>query len=159
MDWLYYIIRYLKIQWIATSFWRGCDGNPSALGFVDRFWRRCDGNPSALGESVTGNAARSALPTALGGTRLGVRARDTADRIASRFGCLNERRAYGSCSLPFRSYIEKGHPSGCPFSMELVTGIEPATCSLRMSCSAIEPHQHFALIYFNKKLIAGQHFL
>ena len=25
--------------------------------------------------------------------------------------------------------------------MELVTGIEPATCSLRMSCSAIEPHQ------------------
>ena len=26
--------------------------------------------------------------------------------------------------------------------MELVTGVEPATCGLRYRCSAIEPHQH-----------------
>ena len=35
----------------------------------------------------------------------------------------------------------------CRF-LELVTGIEPATCSLRMSCSAIEPHQR---INFNNE--------
>ena len=29
--------------------------------------------------------------------------------------------------------------------LELVTRIELATCSLRMSCSAIEPHQHIIL--------------
>ncbi len=28
------------------------------------------------------------------------------------------------------------------FALELVVGIEPTTCSLRMSCSAIEPHKH-----------------
>ena len=28
--------------------------------------------------------------------------------------------------------------------LELVNGIEPSTCSLRMSCSAIEPHQRFS---------------
>lgn len=35
------------------------------------------------------------------------------------------------------------------FILELVVRIELTTCSLRMSCSAIEPHQHlilFALI-------------
>ena len=26
--------------------------------------------------------------------------------------------------------------------MELATGVEPATCSLQVSCSAIEPRQH-----------------
>ena len=45
------------------------------------------------------------------------------------------------------------------FLVELVTGIEPATCSLRMSCSAIEPHQQiFSLyiIHFLKKLVKEQ---
>ena len=51
-------------------------------------------------EQGTGNAARSVSPTALGGERLNVRARDTADRIALRFGCLNERRIFDPCSLP-----------------------------------------------------------
>lgn len=30
------------------------------------------------------------------------------------------------------------------FFLELMVGIEPTTCSLRVNCSAIEPHQHFA---------------
>jgi len=34
--------------------------------------------PTVLDKDVTGNAARSASPTALGGARLSVRARDTA---------------------------------------------------------------------------------
>ena len=35
----------------------------------------------------------------------------------------------------------KGRPKGRPFAcLELVKGIEPPTCSLRMSCSTIEPH-------------------
>ena len=32
------------------------------------------------------------------------------------------------------------------FYVELVVGIEPTTCSLRMSCSAIEPHQHILFL-------------
>ena len=34
------------------------------------------------------------------------------------------------------------------YFLELVTGIEPATCSLRMSCSAIEPHQQILSFYY-----------
>ena len=29
-----------------------------------------------------------------------------------------------------------------PYRMELVNGVEPSTCWLQISCSAIEPHQH-----------------
>ena len=35
--------------------------------------------------------------------------------------------------------------SGNPPNMELVNGVEPSTCWLQISCSAIEPHQHIVL--------------
>ncbi len=31
--------------------------------------------------------------------------------------------------------------------LELMVGIEPTACSLRVSCSAIEPHQHYTLMF------------
>ena len=34
-----------------------------------------------------------------------------------------------------------------PKSMELVIGVEPTTCWLQISCSAIEPHQHHRTHY------------
>ena len=34
-----------------------------------------------------------------------------------------------------------------PCNMELVNGVEPSTCGLQISCSAIEPHQRDALYY------------
>ena len=47
-------------------------------------------------------------------------------------------------ALSVRFYQKKEKPhNGCTVFLELVNGIEPSTCSLRMSCSAIEPHQHF----------------
>ena len=39
-------------------------------------------------------------------------------------------------SLPPLATRERSH-------MELVNGVEPSTCWLQISCSAIEPHQHF----------------
>ena len=39
-------------------------------------------------------------------------------------------------SLPPLAARERSH-------MELVNGVEPSTCWLQISCSAIEPHQHF----------------
>ena len=34
------------------------------------------------------------------------------------------------------------------FFMELMVGIEPTTCSLRVNCSAIEPHQRIQTLMF-----------
>ena len=34
----------------------------------------------------------------------------------------------------------------CTDSVELVTGVEPATCGLRYRCSAIEPHQRETIL-------------
>ncbi len=39
---------------------------------------------------------------------------------------------------------KKKNRTKCTVCLELVNGIEPSTCSLRMSCSAIEPHQRFS---------------
>ncbi len=49
----------------------------------------------------------------------------------------------------------------CRFILELVVGIEPTTFSLRVRCSAIEPHQHDVLmieiaIHYTWKQIARQ---
>ncbi len=33
------------------------------------------------------------------------------------------------------------------FFLELMVGIEPTACSLRVSCSAIEPHQRCTLMF------------
>ena len=32
--------------------------------------------------------------------------------------------------------------------LELMVGIEPTTCSLRVNCSAIEPHQLMNVLYY-----------
>ncbi len=56
--------------------------------------------------------------------------------------------------------IKKSHlcrKTKVTFFMELVTGIEPATCSLRMSCSAIEPHQQiYRKWYYNTNVTGFQ---
>ena len=45
-------------------------------------------------------------------------------------------------NLEMGAFLRKDKPGiNVVYSLELVVGIEPTTCSLRMSCSAIEPHQ------------------
>ena len=76
----------------------------------------------------TGNTALSGSTTALGGARLTGRARDTADRIALRFGCLNERQAVGLSPIPFSHTTKKESTHlGTLFFLEQGTGIEPAS--------------------------------
>ena len=40
--------------------------------------------------------------------------------------------------------------SGIPPNMKLVKGVEPPTCWLQLSCSAIEPHQRRDALYYNR---------
>ncbi len=110
---------------------------------------------------MTGIRALSILPTAPSGARQNLRA--PAPAIANGYRSVGVASTNDEPSarvqFPYPNYNKREYPFGHSLLLELVTGIEPATCSLRMSCSAIEPHQHQMLIYFNKKPIAGQHFL
>ncbi len=42
-----------------------------------------------------------------------------------------------------------------PIIMELVVGVEPTTCWLQVSCSAIEPHQHNIIKFLTNKTNYG----
>ena len=55
-------------------------------------------------------------------------------------------------TLGFKSLIKKIRQHDCAHRLilELVTGVEPATCGLRYRCSAIEPHQHYSYIILPK---------
>ena len=54
---------------------------------------------------------------------------------------------------PWKGGVLTAWPRG--HNMELVIGVEPTTCWLQVSCSAIEPHQHI-ILFFHKKKVATQ---
>ena len=63
--------------------------------------------------------------------------------------------------MPANQKILQIHMYLQDFCLELVVRIELTTCSLRMSCSAIEPHQRLGelklLCYYTKKKQARQY--
>ena len=45
-----------------------------------------------------------------------------------------------------------------PLQLELVIGVEPTTCWLQISCSAIEPHQRHNALYYSRIICVCQDF-
>ena len=59
------------------------------------------------------------------------------------------QQIYSLPPLAAREFPHMCYPSKC--GMELVNGVEPSTCWLQISCSAIEPHQHFPPPYLSRR--------